>query len=57
MAEFTREQIEAAVNSVTGDPSVGVVHDIQSAIIDAVMDVVAPAPARTTRVVKAAETR
>jgi hypothetical protein len=57
MADITREQIRAAIDSVTGDPSVGVVHDLTPAIVDAIMDVVAPAPAKSKRVIEASETR
>lgn len=39
---ITRSDIEAAVNSVTGNPSVGVIHDIQPAIIDAIEALVSP---------------
>ena len=55
---ITREQIEAAVNSVTGDPSTGVVHDIQPAIVDAIDALVNPAPEKKSkRVIEADETR
>lgn len=54
---ITRADIEAAVNSVTGDPSVGIVHDIQPAIIDAVDALINPPAAKSKRVVEAAETR
>lgn len=53
----TREDILGAINSVTGDPSSGIVHDIQPALVDAIMAVVAPAPAKEKRVVEVEETR
>ena len=59
MADITREQIEGAVNSVTGNPSSGIIHDLQPAIVDAVMALVAPTPAatKTKRVIEVDETR
>ncbi len=57
--DVSRQQIEEAVNSVTGNPSSGIVHDLQPAIIDAVMAVVAPpAPtAKSKRVLEVDEVR
>jgi hypothetical protein len=55
---ITREDILGAINSVTGDPSSGIVHDIQPALVDAIMNVVAPpAPAKDKRVIEVDETR
>lgn len=54
---ITREQILGAINSVTGNPSSGIVHDIQPAIVDAIMDVVAPTPAKEKRVIEAEDKR
>lgn len=54
---ITREDILGAIESVTGAPSVGVVHDITPALVDALDALVNPAPAKSKRVVEAAETR
>lgn len=57
---ITREDILGAINSVTGAPSVGVVHDITPALVDAIDALVNPAPPTTSkskRVVEADETR
>ena len=54
---ITREQILAAINSVTGDPSSGIVHDLQPAIADAIDALVNPPAVKSTRVVGVSETR
>jgi hypothetical protein len=55
---ITREQIVGAIDSVTGAPSVGIVHDITPGIVDAIMELLAPpAPAKDKRVVEVEETR
>jgi hypothetical protein len=55
---ITREQIVGAIDSVTGAPSVGIVHDIVPGIVDAIMDLLAPpAPEKQKRVVEVEETR
>jgi hypothetical protein len=55
---ITREQIVGAIDSVTGAPSVGIVHDIVPGIVDAIMELLAPpAPAKDKRVVEVEETR
>ena len=61
-----RDQIEQIIHSVTGDPEVGVVHDITPALVDALDAALnqedPPPPAldvatRTTRILEVDETR
>lgn len=53
----TRDDIVAAIHSVTGNPTTGVVADITPGIADAIDALVNPKAAKETRVVKAEETR
>ena len=57
MAEITRADILGAINSVTGDPSTGVVHDATPAIVEAIARLVEGDVDIEQRVVKPAETR
>lgn len=57
MADITRADIEAAINSVTGDPSSGVVHDVTPAIVNAIAKLIEGDTKIDNRVVKPAETR
>ena len=57
MADITRADILSAINSVTGDPSTGVVHDVTPAIVDAIARLVEGDVEIEQRVVKPAETR
>lgn len=59
MANVTREQIEQAVKSATGSPTVGDVAAITPAIVDAVADLLNPKAseaAKEKRIIKAEET-
>ena len=53
----TKADILAAINSVTGDPTTGLVRDITPGIVDAIDALVNPKAAKETRVVVAEETR
>ena len=53
----TKADILAAINSVTGDPTTGVVRDITPGIVDAIDALVNPKAAKETRVVAPEETR
>lgn len=57
MADITRADILSAINSVTGDPSTGVVHDVTPAIVEAIARLVEGDVEIEQRVVKPAETR
>ena len=57
MADITRADILGAINSVTGDPSTGVVHDVTPAIVEAIARLVEGDVDIEQRVVKPAETR
>ncbi len=54
---LTRDEIAEAIYSVTGNPSVGVVHDITPGIVDALDARLNPKPKIERAVVKPAETR
>ena len=53
----TKADILAAINSVTGDPTTGLVADITPGIVDAIDALVNPKAAKETRVVAPEETR
>ena len=59
MSGITRADIDAAIRKATGDPISGAVHDWTPAIAEAIDELVngKAAPAKETRIVKAAETR
>jgi hypothetical protein len=57
MADITRADILSAINSVTGDPSTGVVHDVTPAIVEAIARLVEGDVDIEQRVVRPAETR
>jgi hypothetical protein len=57
MADITRADILSAINSVTGDPSTGVVHDVTPAIVEAIARLMQGDSEIEQRVVKPAETR
>ena len=58
MPAVSKEDIENAINSVTGAPSSGLICEITPAIVDAVNRLVnGDDSAKQTRVVQAAETR
>ena len=57
MADITRADIQAAIDNVTGAPSVGVVHDITPGIVDAIARLVAGDSEVQQRVIKPTETR
>lgn len=56
MASITRDQIAAAVQSVTGAPTVGIVAEVEPGIIDAIDELVNGKPVKETRVIAAKET-
>jgi len=56
MADITRADITNAINSVTGAPTCGIVHDVTPAIAQAIDELVNGKPVEQ-RVVKPAETR
>ena len=57
MTEITRADILGAINSVTGAPSTGVVHDVTPAIVEAIARLMQGDSEIEQRVVKPAETR
>jgi len=57
MADITRADITNAINSVTGAPTCGIVHDVTPAIAQAIDELVNGKPVVEQRVVKPAETR
>lgn len=57
MADITRADILSAINSVTGAPSTGVVHDVTPAIVEAIARLMQGDVEIEQRVVKPAETR
>ena len=56
MASITRADILAAVQGVTGAPTVGTVAAIEPQIVDAIDRLLNGEPAKETRVIKAKET-
>ena len=59
MTEVTRSEIEQAVKSATGAPTVGDVAAITPAIVDAIAELLKPKasePAKEKRIIKAEET-
>jgi hypothetical protein len=56
MASITKADILAAVQGVTGAPSVGTVAALEPQIVDAIDRLVNGEPVKETRVVKAKET-
>jgi hypothetical protein len=57
MADITRADITNAINSVTGNPTSGIVADVTPAIVDAIDKLINPKAETEQRVIKAAETR
>lgn len=57
MADITRADIQAAIDGVTGAPSVGIVHDITPGIIDAIARLIAGDSEVEQRIIKPTETR
>jgi hypothetical protein len=57
MGAITRADIERAIKGVTGDPDVGTVAAIQAELIEALDQLINPAPAKENRIIKAEETR
>jgi hypothetical protein len=57
MADITRADIQAAIDSVTGAPSVGVVHDVTPGIVDAIARLLVGDSEVEQRVIKPTETR
>lgn len=53
----TRDDIVAAIKSVTGDPDTGLLHDATPAIADAIDELVNPRPQVERAVTKPKETR
>ena len=57
MADITRADIQAAIDDVTGAPSVGVVHDVTPGIVDAIARLLVGDSEVEQRVIKPTETR
>ena len=57
MADITRADIQAAIDGVTGAPSVGVVHDVTPGIVDAIARLLVGDSEVEQRVIKPTETR
>ena len=57
MADITRADIQAAIDDVTGAPSVGVVHDVTPGIVDAIARLLVGDREVEQRVIKSTETR
>jgi hypothetical protein len=57
MADITRADIQAAIDGITGAPSVGIVHDVTPGIVDAIARLVAGDSEVEQRVIKPTETR
>jgi hypothetical protein len=57
MANITRADILGAINTVTGAPTCGIVHDVTPALIDAILGLMQGDSKIENRVVKPAETR
>jgi hypothetical protein len=57
MADITRADITNAINSVTGNPTSGIVADITPALVDALDSLLNPKTQTENRVVKPTETR
>lgn len=57
MADISKSDIRAAIDSVTGAPTTGVVCDIAPAIVQAIDELINGKPVAEQRVVKPAETR
>lgn len=57
MADITRADIQAAIDGVTGAPSVGVVHDVTPGIVDAIARLITGESEVEQKVIKPTETR
>jgi hypothetical protein len=57
MADITRADIQAAIDGVTGAPSVGIVHDVTPGIVDAIARLLVGDSEVEQRVIKPTETR
>ena len=57
MADITRADIQAAIDDVTGAPSVGIVHDVTPGIVDAIARLITGDSEVEQRVIKPTETR
>ena len=57
MPTITRSDIQAAIDSVTGAPTCGIVHDATPGIVEAIDELINGKPVVEQRVIKAAETR
>lgn len=57
MPKISRADIEGAINSVTGAPSSGVVHDVTPAIVQAIAQLLEGHSEIEQRVIKPTETR
>lgn len=57
MADITRADITNAINSVTGDPTSGIVKDITPGLVDAIDKLINPKVEQEQRVIKPTEVR
>lgn len=57
MTDITRADIANAINSVTGNPTSGIVADVTPALVEAIDELINGKPVVEQRVVKPAETR
>ena len=57
MPTITRADIQAAIETITGAPTCGIVHDATPGIVEAIDELINGKPVVEQRVVKATETR
>lgn len=57
MADITQADIKAAIESVTGAPSTGIVCDVTPAIVEAIDELINGKPVVEQRVITPVETR